>query len=121
MLGRSLIYRSVECARFSALRIGSGAAAMKPFAATRQPSRGLRQIAEQTYEQLVRREQVPTYALIIGSCALCFQVAVLFPWHEKLSEEFEALEVRIFRCIEYNHARCSHGCIMQTLTQCRCV
>jgi uncharacterized protein YybS (DUF2232 family) len=93
MLGRSLIYRSAECAKFAVFRMGSGGGAMKASLAVGQPSRGVRSIAEQTFQQLVRREQVPTYALIIGSCALCFQVAVLFPWHEKLSEEFEALEV----------------------------
>lgn len=73
--------------RASSVRAAAEALARRP------PSRGLKQIAEKTYEQLVRREQVPTYALIIGSSALCFQVAVLFPWHEKLSEEFDALEV----------------------------
>ncbi|KAK9453000.1 hypothetical protein V1511DRAFT_513245 [Dipodascopsis uninucleata] len=29
---------------------------------------------------------------VIGSSALCFQTMVLYPWHEKLDEEFEDLK-----------------------------
>lgn len=29
---------------------------------------------------------------VIASSALCFQVCVLYPWHEKLDEEFRILK-----------------------------
>lgn len=29
---------------------------------------------------------------VIGSSALCFQIFVLYPWHEKLDEEFRGLQ-----------------------------
>lgn len=29
---------------------------------------------------------------VIGSSALCFQIGVLYPWHEKLDEEFKELQ-----------------------------
>lgn len=28
---------------------------------------------------------------VIGSSALCFQIFVLYPWHEKLEEQFHSL------------------------------
>jgi neutral trehalase len=38
------------------------------------------------------RENIPTISLVIGSCALCFQTMVLFPWHQTLSDQFETME-----------------------------
>ncbi len=64
----------------------------QPFA-KRFQFRGYRQIAVNAAQTAAKREHVPTYALVIGSCALCFQVAVLYPWHLKLSEQFEELQV----------------------------
>ena len=42
---------------------------------------------------VLKKEHVPTYGFIIGACALCFQIGVLFPWHDTLSKQFEDLEV----------------------------
>lgn len=39
------------------------------------------------------RENIPPIALIVGCVALTFQVAVLYPWHETLSDEFNELRV----------------------------
>lgn len=38
---------------------------------------------------------VPIYGAIVGTCALCFQVAVLYPWHHELSDQFEEVQVPI--------------------------
>ena len=43
---------------------------------------------------VLRRENVPIGALIVGLSAFCFQVFVLFPWHYELSEQIDALEVQ---------------------------
>lgn len=40
------------------------------------------------------RENIPPIALIVGCVALSFQVGVLYPWHEILSEDFLLLQVR---------------------------
>ncbi|CAO2657396.1 Nn.00g035220.m01.CDS01 [Neocucurbitaria sp. VM-36] len=37
---------------------------------------------------------------IIGSSALCFQIFVLYPWHEKLEEEFVELKKEHARLLE---------------------
>ncbi|KAF1841764.1 uncharacterized protein K460DRAFT_379771 [Cucurbitaria berberidis CBS 394.84] len=37
---------------------------------------------------------------VIGSSALCFQIFVLYPWHEKLEEEFVELRKEHARLIE---------------------
>lgn len=37
---------------------------------------------------------------IIGSSALCFQIFVLYPWHEKLEEEFIQLKKEHVRLLE---------------------
>ncbi len=42
-----------------------------------------------------KKEYVPPVALFVGISALCFQVAVLYPWHAELSHQFATLEVRI--------------------------
>ena len=39
------------------------------------------------------RENLPVYGLAVGTCAICFQVGVLYPWHEVLSDQIERLEV----------------------------
>ncbi len=41
------------------------------------------------------KEKVPIYGAIVGTMALFFQVAVLYPWHEEFSEQFEAVEVSV--------------------------
>ncbi|KAH8726406.1 hypothetical protein GQ44DRAFT_613684 [Phaeosphaeriaceae sp. PMI808] len=41
----------------------------------------------------------------IGSSALCFQIFVLYPWHEKLEEEFGALRKEHARLLEYERMR----------------
>ncbi len=35
----------------------------------------------------------------IGTSALCFQVFVLYPWHERLDDEFKALKVEHLRVL----------------------
>ena len=42
------------------------------------------------------REKVPVYGAIVGTLALMFQIAVLYPWHEELSEQFNEVEVNYF-------------------------
>ncbi|KAH7402641.1 hypothetical protein BKA66DRAFT_6011 [Pyrenochaeta sp. MPI-SDFR-AT-0127] len=37
---------------------------------------------------------------VIGSSALCFQIFVLYPWHEKLEEEFKELKKEHARLLE---------------------
>jgi septal ring factor EnvC (AmiA/AmiB activator) len=38
------------------------------------------------------RENIPTISLVIGTCALCFQTMILFPWHQVLSTHFDSME-----------------------------
>ncbi len=38
-------------------------------------------------------KKVPIIGLVVGLCALSFQIGVLFPWHAELSAQFNALEV----------------------------
>ena len=43
---------------------------------------------------------------VIGSSALCFQIFVLYPWHEKLDEEFTELKkehARLLQDTRENH------------------
>ncbi|KAJ5249087.1 hypothetical protein N7468_000538 [Penicillium chermesinum] len=37
---------------------------------------------------------------VIASSALCFQVCVLYPWHEKLDEEFQNLKTEHLRLLK---------------------
>jgi hypothetical protein len=34
---------------------------------------------------------IPLVSLVVGLCALTFQITVLYPWHEELSREFHIL------------------------------
>jgi len=38
---------------------------------------------------------VPRLSLVIGLCAFIFQVAVLYPWHLELSQEFAKLAAQV--------------------------
>lgn len=38
---------------------------------------------------------IPFISLLIGLCALTFQITVLYPWHLELSEDFKALAKKI--------------------------
>ncbi|ENI10098.1 hypothetical protein COCC4DRAFT_29876, partial [Bipolaris maydis ATCC 48331] len=40
---------------------------------------------------------------VIGSSALCFQIFVLYPWHEKLEEEFVQLKKEHATLLEEMH------------------
>jgi iron-sulfur cluster repair protein YtfE (RIC family) len=40
---------------------------------------------------------------VIGSSALCFQIFVLYPWHEKLEEEFTELRKEHARLLDETH------------------
>ncbi|KAH9868474.1 hypothetical protein J1614_007546 [Plenodomus biglobosus] len=42
---------------------------------------------------------------VIGSSALCFQVFVLYPWHEQLDEEFKELRKEHARLLEDTHQK----------------
>jgi hypothetical protein len=42
------------------------------------------------------RQNVPTIGLVVGCCALTFQVFILYPWHHELSEQFDKLQVSSF-------------------------
>ena len=37
----------------------------------------------------------PVVGVAVGLTALTFQVLVLYPWHETISEDFQALEVSV--------------------------
>jgi hypothetical protein len=39
------------------------------------------------------RQNLPVFGLFIGLCALSFQTLVLYPWHEKLHDDFDSLAV----------------------------
>jgi hypothetical protein len=34
---------------------------------------------------------IPRISLLVGLCAFLFQITVLYPWHQELSEEFAKL------------------------------
>jgi hypothetical protein len=40
---------------------------------------------------------LPIVSFAVGITGVCFQVFVLYPWHEELSYEFKALELEIIR------------------------
>jgi hypothetical protein len=42
---------------------------------------------------------------VIGSSALCFQIFVLYPWHEKLDDEFTELKKEHARLLEDTRER----------------
>lgn len=42
---------------------------------------------------------------VIGTSALCFQIFVLYPWHEKLDEEFTELKKEHARLLEETRER----------------
>lgn len=42
---------------------------------------------------------------VIGSSALCFQIFVLYPWHEQLDEEFKELRKEHARLLEDTHQK----------------
>jgi hypothetical protein len=42
---------------------------------------------------------------LIGSSALCFQIFVLYPWHEKLDAEFGVLKKEHARLLDETHQR----------------
>ncbi|CBX94510.1 hypothetical protein LEMA_P120010.1 [Plenodomus lingam JN3] len=42
---------------------------------------------------------------VIGSSALCFQVFVLYPWHEQLDEEFKELRKEHARLLHDTHQK----------------
>jgi hypothetical protein len=44
---------------------------------------------ETTQQKLAK--WIPRISLIIGICAIMFQIFVLYPWHLELSAEFAAL------------------------------
>lgn len=45
------------------------------------------------------RENIPFYGAIIGITAFTFQITVLHPWHDQLSEQFIDIEVGIVSLI----------------------
>jgi hypothetical protein len=45
---------------------------------------------------------------VIGSSALCFQIFVLYPWHEKLDDEFTKLKKEHARLLEDTRERHRH-------------
>ncbi len=53
------------------------------------------------------KENIPYIGLFVGCCALAFQTMVLYPWHDKLSEEFDQLEHDIRR-VEKISAQLKH-------------
>lgn len=44
--------------------------------------------AAQTYPAFFSKENIPIFALLVASCALCFQLGVLAPWHPEISNQF---------------------------------
>lgn len=55
----------------------------------------VRGIQTETKKGFFAKENLPVPALIIGCVAFSFQVGVLYPWHEQLSEQFEDLQVSL--------------------------
>jgi hypothetical protein len=49
---------------------------------------------------IARRFSITNFA--IATSALCFQVFVLYPWHQKLDENFELLKQEHLRAIREN-------------------
>jgi hypothetical protein len=39
------------------------------------------------------KKNLPLIGVMVGLSAFSFQIGVLFPWHEELSDQFKALEV----------------------------
>ncbi|KAG0649547.1 hypothetical protein D0Z07_3741 [Hyphodiscus hymeniophilus] len=52
----------------------------------------------------------------IGTSALCFQVFVLYPWHEKLDEDFEALKKEHLRVLHSGEIERKNE--LQTIKKC---
>jgi hypothetical protein len=46
-----------------------------------------------------RKEHIPPFALLVGITALCFQIAVLYPWHHELSDQF--IEVQVAEILHF--------------------
>jgi len=47
-------------------------------------------------------KHLPLVGVMVGISAFSFQIGVLFPWHEELSTQFTALEVKnFFLCSQY--------------------
>ena len=59
---------------------------------------GLHQTSSDEQSGLFRRKNIPILGVAVGLTALCFQVLILYPWHELLRNDFTALEV-ILQCI----------------------
>lgn len=38
---------------------------------------------------------IPRISLLVGGCALTFQATVLYPWHNKISDEISKLRVSV--------------------------
>ena len=43
---------------------------------------------------------LPVINLVISTCALTFQITVLYPWHHKLSLQLDALETKVDKLLE---------------------
>jgi len=43
---------------------------------------------------------LPVINLAISTCALTFQITVLYPWHNKLSLQLDALETKVDKLLE---------------------
>ena len=53
------------------------------------------------------RDHIPPFALVVGISALCFQIAVLYPWHEELSVQFIEVQVlmHVFVCVNLTQSK----------------
>ena len=61
---------------------------------THRRNYGLHQTSSDEQSGLFRRKNIPILGVAVGFTALCFQVLILYPWHELLRNDFTALEVR---------------------------
>lgn len=50
--------------------------------------------AEVESSGIFKRKNLPVLGVAVGFTALSFQMFILYPWHERLSEDFSTLEVR---------------------------
>jgi hypothetical protein len=63
---------------------------IRPLLISKSPQRNI-----SNYFSEDTRRNFPLIALVVACSALCFQIGVLYPWHEELSHQFNRLEVSI--------------------------
>lgn len=52
-------------------------------------------VTQHNPKQILKRDNIPIIALVVGVSALTFQIGVLYPWHEIISNDFRRLQVTL--------------------------